>query len=336
MSASEPSAERTLEVAPEVLTILVPCYNEEAVLQETARQLADILDQLKRDGLAHQDSRVVFIDDGSRDRTWVLIEDLARCFSHFAGMKLSRNVGHQNALLSGLLNADGDVLISIDADLQDDVGAMKDMLVAHRNGADIVYGVRRRRNVDTIFKRKTAEAYYRILQLFGINAIFNHADYRLMSRRSVEALRDFGEVNLFLRGIIPQLGFPTQVVTYDRKARFAGETKYTFWKMFALGAEGITSFSIGPLRLIASAGLVVSFSSFLVGIWAFVARLLGQTVPGWASTVVPLYFLGGIQLLSLGVIGEYLGKVYLETKGRPRFIVEKVVGDVSIRRNRAS
>jgi polyisoprenyl-phosphate glycosyltransferase len=312
--------------APATLTVVVPCYNEEAVLPETAVRLDALLAGFVAAGLVASDSRVLFVDDGSRDRTWTLIEELAGRSTRFAGLKLSRNRGHQNALLAGLLTARGGILISVDADLQDDLGAIADMLAAHRAGADIVFGVRRGRDVDTAFKRLTAEGYYRLLDTLGVEVVFNHADYRLMSRRAIEALRDFGEVNLFLRGVIPQLGFTTAIVSYDRQERFAGESKYPLRKMLALAAEGVTSFSTRPLRWITFSGLLVSALSFLVGLWALGTWLFGaETAPGWTSTVVPMVFIAGLQLLSLGIIGEYVGKIYLETKGRPRFIIEKTV-----------
>jgi glycosyltransferase involved in cell wall biosynthesis len=311
---------------PPRLAIVVPCYNEEQVLSETARRLRTLCDELVASQVVSEDSEVVLVDDGSRDRTWSIIEELVRGSRCFRGIKLSRNVGHQNALLSGLLNAEGDAVISMDADLQDDLNAIRDMLLAYRDGAEIVYGVRASRQQDTAFKRLTAEGYYRFLQLLGVNIVPDHADYRLMSRRAIEALREFGEVNLFLRGVVPQLGFATRLVTYDRHARFAGESKYPLKKMLVLAVDGVTSFSVSPLRWITVTGLIVSMLSFVIGVWALTVRLFGSYAPGWASTVVPMYFLGGIELLSLGIVGEYLGKVYLETKRRPRFIIEKCAG----------
>jgi polyisoprenyl-phosphate glycosyltransferase len=310
------------------LTIVVPCYNEEEVLPETATRLHELYNELIVNQLVSEDSKVVFVDDGSRDRTWSIIEEMARGSRCFAGIKLSRNLGHQNALLSGLLNAEGDAVVSVDADLQDDLNAIREMLVAYMNGADIVYGVRASRKHDTTFKRLTAEGYYKLLQLLGVNIVFNHADYRLMSRRAIEALREFGEVNLFLRGIVPQLGFTTRLVTYSRHPRFAGESKYPVQKMLVLALDGVTSFSVSPLRWITFAGLIVAVLSFVTGIWALLVRVSGHYVPGWTSTVVPMYFLGGIELLSLGILGEYLGKVYMETKRRPRFIIEKFAGHI--------
>jgi len=321
---------------PPTLTIVVPCYNEEEVLTETARRLHELFDELKKGHLVSESSRVVFVDDGSRDRTWPIIRELAGSSCCFAGIKLSRNLGHQNALLSGLLYTEGDAVISMDADLQDDLNAIREMLLAYMDGADIVYGVRASRQHDTAFKRLTAEGYYKFLRLLGVNIVFNHADYRLMSRRAIEALREFGEVNLFLRGIVPQLGFTTRLVSYRRDARFAGKSKYPLQKMLMLALDGITSFSVSPLRWITIAGLVVSMLSFVTGVWALAVRAFGNYAPGWASTVIPMYFLGGIELLSLGVVGEYLGKVYLETKRRPRFIIEEVTGQIRTKKFKPS
>jgi len=309
---------------PVTLNVVVPCFNEQAVLPETARRLRERLVELAKEGLISADSGVVFVDDGSGDETWSIIERLARGNGGFNGIKLARNVGHQNALLAGLLSTPGEVLISIDADLQDDLGAIRQMLLAHREGADIVYGVRASRTVDTTFKRLSAEGYYRLLRALGVNVVFNHADYRLMSRRAIEALREFGEVNLFLRGIIPLLGLATRTVTYDRHPRLAGESKYPLRKMLALALEGITSFSVVPLRWITLTGVLLALSSLLVGLWALFVRVFtDRYLPGWASVVVPMSFFSGIQLFSLGLLGEYLGKVYLETKHRPRFIIER-------------
>jgi len=306
------------------LSIVVPCYNEEEVLPETVKRLGMLLGGLAENGKISDSSKVYFVDDGSRDRTWSLIEDFAEKQAFVKGIKLSRNHGHQNALLAGLLTAPGDVLISIDADLQDDLAAIEAMLDAHGEGADVVYGVRKRRDADTFFKRATAEAYYRLLAMLSVDVVFNHADYRLMSRRVIDALSQYDEVNVFLRGIIPQLGFRTSTVYYDRGERFAGETKYRLRNMLSLAWNGVTSFSAAPLRLITGLGFLVSFASFGVTLWvAFVRIFTEAAIPGWASTVVPIYFLGGIQLLATGVIGEYLAKIYMETKRRPRFIIEK-------------
>lgn len=312
---------------PPVLTAVVPCFNEEAALPATAKALAKLFMRLADEGKIDGKSKIIFVDDGSTDGTWPLIDKLAADNPLCGGIKLACNRGHQNALLCGLLNVGGDAVVSIDADLQDDISAIAEMLHAYSAGADIVYGVRAHRNSDTFFKRASAWLYYRFLRSLGVNAILDHADFRLMSRRAVEALRQYGEVNLFLRGIVPQLGFKTRIVSYDRKARTAGKSKYPLPKMLALALEGVTSFSVRPLRWITIGGILLSLISFLFGLWAIGARLTGGTyVPGWASTVIPLYFLGGIQMLSLGIVGEYLGKVYLETKHRPRFTIEETRG----------
>ncbi|WP_195797340.1 glycosyltransferase family 2 protein [Roseateles sp. DAIF2] len=312
------------------LSIVVPCYNEEAVLGETLARLGRLLEELCEAGQIAADSELVFVDDGSRDRTWALIEAASRSSPWVRGLKLSRNRGHQQAVLAGLMLARGDATISVDADLQDDLGAIPAMLKAHAGGAEIVYGVRKRRDTDTFFKRATAEGYYRLLARLGVEIVFNHADYRLLGRRAVEALREYREVNLFLRGVIPQLGFTTAQVYYDRAERFAGESKYPLSKMLGLAWQGVTSFSTMPLRLITSLGLLISLASFGITLWALWVRLFSDSsVPGWASTVVPIYLLGGIQLLCIGIIGEYLAKTYVETKRRPLFHIEHDTAAVS-------
>lgn len=311
---------------PVHLNLIVPCYNEQEVLPETCRQLLGMLDRLQARGTADARSSITFVDDGSRDRTWQLIDELHRSDARVHGFKLSCNRGHQNALLAGLLSAQGDILVSLDADLQDDIEAIPRMIEAYAAGADIVYGVRVRRDTDTVFKRVTARGYYALLRRFGVNVLPDHADFRLMSRRAVDALRDFREVNLFLRGIIPMLGFHTAVVHYDRLTRFAGESKYPVRKMLALALDGIFSFSTVPLQWITVMGAVLSTVSVGIGLWAVIVRLFtDRAVPGWASTVIPMYFLGGLQLLALGIIGGYLSRVYAETKQRPRFIIERVL-----------
>ncbi|MDQ8022663.1 MAG: glycosyltransferase family 2 protein [Moraxellaceae bacterium] len=309
------------------LSIVVPCYNEEEVLPETSRRLIELLDDLVARGKVGDDSHVVFVDDGSRDKTWSMIEDLSRQQRRIRGLKLSRNRGHQNALLCGLMNAEGDALISADADLQDDLGAIEQMVDAYANGSHVVYGVRKRRDTDTFFKRFTAEGYYWLLAKFKVQVVFNHADYRLLSRRAIEALREFGEVNIFLRGIVPQLGFPSSIVYYDRAERFAGESKYPLRKMLSFAWQGITSFSSVPLRFITTMGVTISMGSFGLALWALFVRLFTEeAVPGWASVTVPIYLLGGIQLLCIGILGEYLAKIYMETKRRPAFFLEKRAG----------
>ena len=313
-------------ISPVHVGIVVPCYNEEAVLPETASRLCALLDDLVARGVAHAESAVYFVDDGSRDRTWALTQSLSAAHPRIHGLKLSRNRGHQNALLAGLFNAPGEVLISVDADLQDDLAVIANMLDAYREGAEIVFGVRQSRSTDTLFKRASAEAYYKLLRAMGVDLVFNHADYRLMSRRVVDCLADYGEVNLFLRGIVPQIGFRTAQVTYDRAERFAGESKYPLRKMLAFALDGITSFSVVPLRLLTTLGLFFAGLSLFMVLWVLYGTLvLKATVPGWASSVIPIYFLGGVQLLGMGILGEYVAKIYLETKRRPRFVVEDSV-----------
>jgi glycosyltransferase involved in cell wall biosynthesis len=308
------------------LNLIVPCYNEEEVLPEIGRQLLALLDRLQNQGVADGRSSITFVDDGSSDSTWQIIEDLNHNDLRIHGIKLSRNYGHQNALLAALLSAQGDVLISLDADLQDDIEAIPEMLAMHQAGADIVYGVRMCRNTDTFFKRFTARAYYSLLRKFGVDVISDHADFRLMNRRALDALQNFREVNLFLRGIIPLLGFRTAVVRYKRLSRFAGESKYPVLKMLKFAMDGIFSFSTVPLQWITVMGATLSIVSIAFGVWAILMRLTTNlALPGWTSTVVPMFFLGGLQLLALGIIGGYLSRIYTETKQRPRFIIEKSV-----------
>ena len=308
------------------LSLVVPCYDEEEVLPLTLSRLLGLLSELQAQGLVTPESNIIFVDDGSRDDTWRLIEAGHHADPRVHGIKLSCNRGHQNALLAGLICASADVTVSVDADLQDDLDAIPRMLQAHREGADVVFGVRARRDTDTWFKRTSARAYYALLRRLGVDVVPGHADFRLMSRRSIEALRDFREVNLFLRGIVPLLGFRSAIVSYDRAARRAGQSKYPLHRMIALALEGVFSFSTVPLRWITWLGISVSITSIGFGVWAVFVRLFtDRALPGWASTVVPMFFLGGVQLLALGVIGAYLSRVYAETKQRPRFIVEKSV-----------
>ncbi len=304
---------------------MVPCYNEEEALQQAAPQLARLMADLIARGKIASDSNIWFIDDGSKDGTWRLIESFTRESDLFVGVKLSRNRGHQNALLSGLLCADGDAVVSIDADLQDDLSVIETMVDARAEGYEIVYGVRKARDTDTWFKRWSALRYYGLLRSLGVDIIPNHADFRLMGRRSLEALGRHGEVNLFLRGIIPQLGFRATSVYYDRRDRIAGQSKYPLGKMIKLALDGITSFSAVPLRLIAGLGGIICLFSLAMAIWAIAIRLFtDRALPGWASTTVPIYLLGGVQLLCIGILGEYVAKIYGETKGRPRYLIEKV------------
>jgi polyisoprenyl-phosphate glycosyltransferase len=316
----------TLRPAPQ-LSIVVPCFNEELVLPETAARLQSVVRGLVSAGEITATSSITFVDDGSTDDTWKLIEGLcSESGSVFRGLKLSRNHGHQNALLAGLLRADSDVVISIDADLQDDPEAIPQMIAAYRAGAEIVFGVRRGRSSDSWVKRTSAEAYYKLLSALGVEIHQNHADYRLMSRKAIQALSEFEERNLFLRGLIPRLGFSTAVVYYDRGARFAGESKYPMRKMVALAIDGITSLSTVPLRAITLTGIMFSLVSIGLAGWAFWVRISGRAVPGWASTVVPICLIGGIQLFCTGIIGQYVAKIYIETKRRPRFIIESQIG----------
>lgn len=306
------------------LSIVVPCYNEEEVLPETTRRLTALLQHLIAVGKIAPNSGAYYVDDGSRDRTWSLIEAQASANGFIRGIKLSRNCGHQNALLAGLSTVGGEVVISVDADLQDDLSAIEKMIDGYAAGYDIVYGVRGSRTTDTFFKSFTAKTYYRLLAALGVELIYNHADYRLMSRRVLNALKEFGEVNLFLRGIIPQLGFSHELVFYDRAERFAGESKYPIKKVLSFAWQGITSFSAMPLRFITGVGVLVSLISIGITFWALWIRLFtDEAIPGWASTVLPIYFLGGIQLLCLGIMGEYLAKIYAETKRRPRYIIDR-------------
>lgn len=308
------------------LSIVVPCYNEEEVLTESSKRLLGLLKRLVDKKEIAENSLIYFVDDGSKDRTWEIISKLSSENSQIKGIKLSRNKGHQNALLAGLFSASGDALVSIDADLQDDVSVIEDMVEKFKEGRDVVYGVRSKRDSDTWFKRFTAEGFYKLMGLMGVDIVFNHADYRLMSRRVVEHLKSYEEVNLFLRAMVPLIGFSSDVVEYERSERFAGESKYPLRKMISFAWDGITSFSVTPLRLISMIGAVIFVISLFISIWALGVKLFGvSAVPGWASTVLPIYFIGGIQLLSLGVIGEYVGKIYSETKKRPKFIVEQEV-----------
>lgn len=307
------------------LMVVIPCYNEEAVLGETARRLTDKMGRLVAAGLCDAGSRVLLVDDGSKDRTWEIILALHAENPLFEGLKLSRNRGHQNALLAGLMTARGrcDFSISMDADLQDDMDAMDRFIQEYRGGCDVVYGVRNRRDTDSFFKRQTALGFYRLMRGLGVDITFNHADYRLMSRRALDGLARFREVNLFLRGLAPLVGFQSGYVYYDRAERFAGESKYPFKKMLAFAIDGITSFSVKPLRLITSLGLVIFVISAAMLLYTLVSFLAGRTVTGWASTLASIWLIGGIQLLSLGVIGEYIGKIYNESKRRPRFIIDR-------------
>ncbi len=307
------------------LYIVVPCYNEEAVLFETSKQLLNLLNTLIEEGIIVSSSRIVFVDDGSIDNTWNIICDLSEKHEYIFGIKLSHNSGHQNALLAGLMTvrSECDCAISIDADLQDDIHVIPEMVRSYLQGNDIVYGVRNKRSTDTFFKRTTAEGFYRLMQFLGADIIFNHADYRLMSKRALEGLSEFNEVNLFLRGIIPMIGYNTDVVYYNRNERFAGESKYPLKKMLSFAFDGITSLSVKPIRIIIALGALTCFVSAIVLIYTIVRKLLGATVLGWTSIIGSIWLLGGIQLMSIGLIGEYIGKIYKEVKHRPRYIIEE-------------
>jgi glycosyltransferase involved in cell wall biosynthesis len=307
------------------LAVVTPCYNEQEVLPETCRRLVALRERLVAAGKISAKSRIYFVDDGSRDRTWEIIDSFVQQGLPVVGIKLTRNRGHQNALLAGLFTAEGDAVVSIDADLQDDVEAIEEMIDRHLAGCDVIYGVRKHRATDTLFKRFTAEGFYKLIALLGAQTVFNHADYRLLSRRAIEALKEFREVNLFLRGIVPLIGYESAVVYYDRDARFAGESKYPLRKMIGLALDAVTSFSVVPLRLITLVGfLVFLFTTIMSGFIFWIRLFTDVAVPGWASTLLPIYFLGGIQILCLGVIGEYLGKIYGESKARPRFLIEQI------------
>jgi polyisoprenyl-phosphate glycosyltransferase len=311
--------------SPTALSIVLPDFNEEAVLADTYARLSCLRGQLIAKGKISQRSEILFVDDGSSDATWDLIDSWVREGEPVVGVKLSRNCGHQNALLAGLSSAKGDAIITIDADLQDDECAIEQMLNAFHEGNEVVYGVRAKRDVDTWFKRTTARTFYRGMRAMGVQTVFDHADYRLLSRRAVKYLSHFNEVNLFLRGVVPLLGLRSAVVHYDRHARLAGESKYPFKKMVEFALNGITSFSVAPLRAITFLGFAVSLVCVILSVWALAVKLTSENaVPGWASTILPIYFLGGIQLFCAGVLGEYVGKIYMESKRRPRFLIEKI------------
>ena len=312
-----------------VLYIVIPCYNEQEVLPITSGMFLQKIKDLAAAGKVSEESRVLFVNDGSKDDTWKIIRQLAEQDEHFLGVSLSRNRGHQNALLGGLMAAKDrcDVTISIDCDGQDDINAMDEMIDAYLDGCEIVYGVRSRRDTDTFFKRFTAEGFYHLMNWLGAQIVFNHADYRLMSSRALNEFANFKEVNIFLRGMVPMVGFKSTSVYYERAERIAGESHYPLKKMLALAFDGITSLSVKPIRLITGLGVVVSVLSFIGVLWALIAALAGHTVAGWASTVCMVCFMGGVQLLCLGVIGEYIGKIYMETKHRPRYILSEKTWD---------
>ncbi len=309
------------------LYIVVPCYNEEEVLPETAKRLGEKLSALLEKGQIGENSRILLVNDGSKDGTWACIRALHASDPRFSGLCLSRNRGHQNALLAGLMTAlpYADMIASMDADLQDDIDALDKMVAAYHAGFDVVYGVRAKRETDSFFKRETAQGFYKLMRFLGVDIVYNHADYRLMSKRALEGLAKFGEVNLFLRGLVPQVGYPSTTVEYERAARFAGESKYPFKKMLAFAFDGITSLSIKPLRLILNLGALIFLASIAALLWSLIAKWTGHAVSGWTSLMASIWMIGGIQLFSLGVIGEYVGKIYSETKARPRYIIQELL-----------
>ena len=308
-----------------VLYIVIPCYNEEKVLPITAPMFLKKIQDLSAAGKISQDSRVLFVNDGSKDNTWNIIKDLSKADPHYIGICQSRNRGHQNAVLAGLMEAKDkcDITISIDCDGQDDINAMDAMVDAYLDGCEIVYGVRSKRDTDTFFKRFTAEGFYKLMNWMGAEVVFNHADYRLISSRVLQEFANFKEVNIFLRGMIPLVGFKSTSVYYERAERIAGESHYPLKKMLALAFDGITSLSVKPIRMITGFGVTVSILSFVGVLWALISQLTGSTVSGWASTMCVICFMGGVQLVCLGVIGEYVGKIYMETKRRPRYIISE-------------
>lgn len=311
------------------LYLVIPCYNEEEVLPETAKRLKEKFDDFIAKEKISASSRIVFVDDGSKDKTWNIIEELHAENKIFRGIKLSRNRGHQNALLAGLMTVkdECDAAISLDADLQDDINAIDKMLDEYEKGYEVVYGVRSSRKKDSFFKRTTAQGFYKIMKVMGVETVYNHADYRLMSNRALDALSEFSEVNLFLRGIVPMVGFKSTSVTYERGERFAGKSKYPLKKMLSFAFEGITSMSVRPIRLICTLGLFLFFISIGILIYSLIRHFTGYTVSGWTFLNMSIWALGGLQLLAIGIIGEYIGKIYLETKQRPKYIVDKYLDD---------
>ena len=309
-----------------ILYIVVPCYNEEEVLFETSKRLKEKMVSLQDRNLITTESRIMFVDDGSRDKTWEIISELVKSDEVFSGVKLSKNRGHQNALLAGLMTANqcADCVISMDADLQDDVDAVDEFIEKFNQGNDVVYGVRSSRTTDTAFKRVTAQGFYKFMKMLGVDIVYNHADYRLMSKRALDALEQYKEVNLFLRGIVPLVGFKWDTVEYERHERFAGKSKYPLKKMLSFAFDGITSFSIRPIRIITSLGFLIFVASLISIIVLLILKLVGSTVQGWTTLMASIWMIGGIQLLSLGVIGEYIGKIYKEVKQRPRYVIETI------------
>lgn len=312
------------------LAIVVPCYNEEEVLKIASKALREVLDDLVKKGKIGRDSFVLFVNDGSKDRTWELIEEEHAAYpEQIFGVKLAGNVGHQFALTAGLITAKdlSDVTVSIDADLQDDVAVIEEMIDKFHEGKDIVYGVRKERKTDTFFKRTTAQGFYKVMDMMGVKTVYNHADFRLMSKRAVEQFSQYKETNLFLRGMVPLIGYQTDCVYYDRKERVAGESKYPLKKMLALAFNGISSFSVKPISMIFGLGMVIVLVSILAAIYALISYFSGHVVAGWTSLILSIWFLGGVQLLAVGLVGQYIGKIYIEVKQRPRYNIEKVLTD---------
>ena len=308
-----------------ILYVVVPCYNEKDVLPETAKRLNLLFDEMEQENKINKNSKIVFVDDGSKDNTWDIIKECNTLYRRIYGIKLSRNVGHQNALLGGILTVkdDCDCVISIDADLQDDINAIKEMVLKYSEGYDVVYGVRNKRTTDTFFKRTTAIGFYKFMKTLGVDCVFNHADYRLMSKRALDALSEFPEKNLFLRGMVPLVGFKSDMIYYDRSERFAGESKYPLKKMLSFAFDGITSFSVNPIRMITLVGFVTCIISALILIYSLIQKFIGTVEPGWTSIICSIWLIGGFQLMGIGLIGEYIGKIYKEVKNRPRYIVEE-------------
>ena len=308
---------------------VIPCYNEEQVLMETATRLSIKVESLINNKKINYDSKIIFVDDGSKDRTWEIIDDLSRQKGIFGGVKLSKNRGHQNALLGGILTVknDCDAIISMDADLQDDIDAIDKFIDKYYDGCEVVYGVRSERKKDTFFKKHTAQAFYRLMSHLGVDIVYNHADYRLMSKRVIESLEEFKEVNLFLRGIVPMIGFKSDIVLYERNERFAGESKYPLKKMISFALEGITSFSVKPIRMVTTTGVIVFVTSLAMLLYCLLQWISGNTVLGWTTTVASIWAIGGIQILCIGIVGEYIGKIYMETKSRPKFIIEEYISN---------
>lgn len=315
----------------DVLYMVIPCYNEEEVLLETTKRLKEKLNGLIKKKIISAKSKVMYVNDGSKDKTWELIKQIHNNDSMFTGISLSRNRGHQNALVAGLLTAKdyADVVISMDADLQDDINAVDGMLEKYYDGCDIVYGVRSARKTDTFFKRVTAEGFYKFMQMMGVDVVYNHADYRLTSKKVLNNFQDYKEVNLFLRGIFPLIGYKSDKVYYERAERFAGESKYPLKKMLNFAWDGITSFSVKPLRLICGLGFIILFISIIIMIYSLIRKISGNTIDGWTFLNISIWFIGGLQMISLGIIGEYVGKMYNETKARPRFIVAENLGEIN-------